>query len=79
MYIKPEEKLFEINLENGIYKISGKWIEKLLRSTNLDDIESLNYFQKLLERRGVNKELRKLGVQQGDTVEILDYHFDYMP
>jgi len=78
IYVKPKEELFKIVIENGIYRITGKWIETLFRSTNFDDLESLNYFQKMLCRRGITKKLREMGIKENDTVEINNCKFDFI-
>jgi len=78
---KPDEvkKLFTIRRdENNVVLIEGEWIKKLLFSVNLNDSESLQYFQRTLSRRGVNEELAKAGVGEGDTVRIYDYEFEYL-
>ena len=48
-------------------------------STNFDDVESLQYFQRALRKKGVIKELEQMGIQEGDTVKIYDIEFDYTP
>lgn len=73
-----EEKKFDIIKENNIYKITGKWITKLIKSVNFDDYESVQYFQKLLNTSGVNDALLKAGIKEGDTVDIDGYEFDYI-
>ena len=45
---------------------------------DLDDYESLQYFQRVLRLSGIIDELERLGINEGDTVSILDIEFDYM-
>jgi len=79
VYTAEEEEPFVITVDNGVYHIEGKWIEKILRSTNFEDSDSLQYFQRALKRKGVIAELERMGIQEGDTVKIYDFEFDYVP
>ena len=40
---------------------------------------SRQYFQRVLHSSGILDKLESMGIQQGDTVEIYDLEFDYMP
>ena len=51
-------------------------IEKLLRMTKFTD-EGARRFAKKLRRMGVDEDLQKMGIQEGDTVRILDFEFEY--
>ena len=44
---------------------------------NLEDNESMYYFQKCLEQLGVNKKLKEAGVQEGDTVKVVDWELEW--
>ncbi len=78
MYTMQEEIPFTINNENGVYNVEGKWVQKIIGSTNFEDTESLQYFQRALKNKGVIEELEKMGIKEGDTVRIYDIEFDYM-
>ncbi|MDI9496916.1 MAG: GTPase ObgE [Bacillota bacterium] len=69
----------EVTLEGGIYVVSGGGVEELMASINLDDSESLHYFQRQLRRRGVIDALEDAGIVEGETVRIDDVEFDYIP
>ncbi|MGE5629561.1 MAG: GTPase ObgE [Caulobacteraceae bacterium] len=71
------EKPFTVRKENGAYIVEGSLVEQLLASVNLDDSDSIKYFQKVLRKRGIVDELRQLGVKDGDTVKMLDFEFEY--
>ena len=62
--------------ENEFY-VSGPQVEKLMGRVNIADTESFAYLQKMLKKLGIEDELRRLGVCEGDTVRILDWHFEY--
>lgn len=51
---------------------------RIMRGINFDDYESLQYFQKVLNLSGIIDKLRKAGIQEGDTVSIYDFEFDFV-
>ena len=78
-----EEKLtvnrdFKVTKEDGIYFIEAEWLWDILRVANMDDYSSLQYFQRVLKSSGVIDKLVEMGIQEGDTVSIFDFEFDYM-
>ncbi|WHH58165.1 GTPase ObgE [Petroclostridium sp. X23] len=79
VYKAEEEKPFTVRVEDGAYIVEGKWVQKVAGSTNFDDIESLQYFQRALKKKGVIQELEDMGIQEGDTVKIYEIEFDYVP
>ena len=76
-YKFEEAKKFDIEVVDGVYVVKGAWIKKIFNSTNFEDTESTNFFQRTLEAAGVFEDLRKAGVKEGDTVRIEDLEFDY--
>ncbi|MEA4847906.1 MAG: GTPase ObgE [Clostridiaceae bacterium] len=72
-----EDKPFNVRKENGEFIVEGKLVEQLLASVNLDDNDSVKYFQKVLRKRGIVDELRQLGAKDGDTIRMLDLEFEY--
>ncbi len=73
-----EEAPFTCRVEDGIYIVEGKWLKRLLGSTNFEDSESLQYFQTALKKKGVVKALEKLGIEEGDPVQMYEVEFDYI-
>ncbi len=71
------DKPFTVRKENGVYVVEGRLVEQLLASVNLDDSDSIKYFQKVLRKRGIVDELRQFGVKDGDTVKMEDLEFEY--
>ena len=59
------------------YYVSGPKVEKLMGRVNISDTESFAYLQKMLKKLGIEDELRNKGVKEGDTVRILEWHFEY--
>ncbi|QZY57082.1 GTPase ObgE [Crassaminicella profunda] len=66
-----------VRRENEYYILEGKRIEKLFYSTNFEDMDSLRYFQNFLIKRGVVDKLKELGIEDGDTVKIFDFEFEF--
>lgn len=66
-----------IDDEDGAFVIEGKQLTKIFDSTNFNDMESLRYLYKYIESKGAIAELKELGLQEGDTVRIKDYEFEY--
>ena len=60
------------------FLVEGKGIQRAVAMTNLDNEEAVKRLQRKLERLGVNKTLKELGVENGDTVRIGAASFDYI-
>ena len=69
---------FEIVEHDDYYEVIAEWIHPLMDKTNPNDFEQLQYFQTVLEKSGIISALRKKGVQNGDTVVIYDFEFDFL-
>lgn len=72
-----DEKPFEIKRENQAFVITGKRIENLFIMSNFEQEESLQRFQRICTKMGVDDELRRMGVKVGDTVRIMDFEFEF--
>ncbi|MBR0278098.1 MAG: Obg family GTPase CgtA, partial [Clostridia bacterium] len=69
---------FEVFVDDsGVYNVTGDVAEYIVNSTNFEDNESLNYFQRLLRKKGIIDELEKCGIKDGDTVRLDDVEFEY--
>lgn len=77
IYKFKEEKPFTIIKENDTWVIKGEKIEKLLLMSRFDTNEAVLRFSNKLRKYGVDDELRKLGAEEGDTIKILDFEFEY--
>ncbi|MEE0981883.1 MAG: Obg family GTPase CgtA, partial [Acutalibacteraceae bacterium] len=70
---------FTITVEDDVYSVEAEWLLKILQRTDLDDYESLQYFQRVLQSSGIIDALEEKGIQEGDTVVIYDLEFDFVP
>ena len=77
LYKFNKEKPFTIIKENNTYIIKGAAVEKLFQMTNFNTEESFFRFSSKLRRMGIDDELEKMGIEEGDIVKILDYEFEY--
>lgn len=82
----PEDALVAENLpftveadpeDSSIFIVEGPRIEKMLGYTNLDSEKGFAFFQKFLKEGGILEELEKAGIQDGDTVRMYGFEFDY--
>ena len=69
---------FEVRKREGIFEVEAEWLIPILSTVNMDDYESLQYFQRVLRESGIIDKLEEMGVQEGDTVSIYDLEFDYV-
>lgn len=70
---------FTVTVHDGVYIVEADWLYRILCKTDLDDYESLQYFQRVLQQKGVIDALIEKGISEGDTVSIYDLEFDYVP
>lgn len=69
---------FEVQVENGVYHVNAPWLESVMRTVDMDDYESLQYFQRVLRNTGIIDKLIEMGINEGDTVDIFGFEFDYL-
>jgi GTPase len=59
-----------VKKERDGFRVSGDRVERLATGIDWESPDAAAYFQLLLQKNGVEKELRRLGVRGGDTVRI---------
>lgn len=85
--VEPEERVvytleddkddFSVRKEGNTFVIEGKAINRLMGRINIDDNESMYYFQKNLKSLGIEDELKRQGIKEGDFVKILNWTFEW--
>ncbi|MBU4689938.1 GTPase ObgE [Mycoplasma zalophidermidis] len=75
--ISLEEEYKIINPYAGYFEISGPRIQKLYDKIPLVSYDNLLRFNNILKKIGVWDDLIKKGIQQGDTVRIFEYEFEW--
>ena len=76
--VEKAEPRFEIEVDDGVYSLTGRWLKKLVADTNFKDHESLQYFQTMLKKYGIIDALESHGIEEGETVKIYDIEFDFI-
>ncbi len=83
-YIKPETfekdtRAFTVEQESEhVFRIDSPFLVRILEGSDVDDYESLQYFQRQLQDSGVIEKLVEMGVKENDTIIIDDFEFDYV-
>lgn len=65
------------NEAEDVYELSGKQLSKIFKSTNFNDMGSLRYLYKYIEKKGAIEELKKMGLEEGDIIRIEDYDLEF--
>lgn len=77
---EDEPDFRDINIdvdEDGNFVLTGKQLRKIFDSTNFNDTGSLRYLYKYIESKGIFDQLIEEGLEDGDTVKVFDYEFEY--
>lgn len=77
LYKFEQERPFTIVKEGDVFVIRGKEVERLFQMTNFNTDEAFIRFSLKLRKMGIDDELEKMGIEEGDIVRILDYEFEY--
>ena len=77
LYKFKKEVPFNIEKENDVYVVKGKEVERLLSMARLGTDEAEMRFAKKLRKMGIDDELVKMGIEEGDKVRILDTEFEF--
>lgn len=72
------KKEFEITVEDGVYFVEADWLWDIIRVADMEDYSSLQYFQNVLRSSGIIDRLEQMGINEGDTVAIFDFEFEYV-
>jgi GTP-binding protein len=74
---RKEESISVEMVKDGLYRVEGPGVERMLGYTNMEDEKGFAFFQRFLRERGIIDRLEALGIEEGDTVQIYDLQFDY--
>jgi len=74
---EEDDEAWEVHREGKKFVVTGKGIENIMRRINFSDYESLAYFHICLKKMGVDAELRRQGIKEGNIVQIFDWEFEY--
>ena len=77
--LSEEEPFFTIEQQSdGVYNVTGTRLQRLFEMTDFDSDYGRMRFARQLRTYGLDDALRKLGVQNGDTVRIFDFEFEFI-
>ncbi len=77
MLVNEVDKEVYIYLEGEVFVVEGIPIEGIIYSTNFDNVESLRNFESMLRKKGVFDRLKEMGIEDGQTVRVIDFEFEY--
>lgn len=75
--VEPDFKDIHVEKQGDAYVVTGKQLQKIFDSTNFNDFGSLRYLYKYIENKGAIDKMLELGLEEGDTIKIFDFEFEY--
>lgn len=75
--LDPNYRNVTVKKNGDTYILEGKQLEKIFNSTNFNDMGSLRYLYKYIERSGAVETMKGLGLEEGDSIRIQDFEFEY--
>ena len=77
--IKEDKPFFEIERQDdGVFNVTGEKLKRIFDMTDFDSETARFRFARQLRTYGLDDQLRKLGVKNGDTVRIFDFEFEFI-
>ncbi len=76
--LDEKKRSFTVTKQDGVYIVEAEWLAPILSVVNMEDYESLQYFQRVLRSSGIIDELERQGIQEDDIVSIFDFEFNYV-
>ena len=70
-------EVYTSRADDGAYVLSGQQLQKIFDSTNFNDMGSLRYQYKYIEKSGAIDKFLEMGLEEGDTIRIGDFEFEY--
>jgi len=74
----PDYRNIHISKDKDAYVLEGKQLQKIFNSTNFQDMGSIRYLYKYLEKQGAVDRLNQMGIEDGDTVRIYGFEFNFI-
>jgi len=63
--------------EGDVFVLTGKQLEKIFNSTNFNDLGSLRYLYRYIEKSGALEKLKDMGLEEGSIIRVKDFEFEY--
>jgi len=77
--LRPGREEFTVTKEGGGFRVAGRFVERWVADTDLEDPREVTALQRKLVKEGVERTLRKAGARRGDEVVIGDTAFEFIP
>ena len=78
-YTTGPARPFKVRRVNEMYVVEdAPWLHKIMETVNPEDYEAIQYFERVLQQNGIIQALEEAGVQDGDTVSIYGFEFDFV-
>ena len=75
--LEEKDNDWTIKIEDGVFIVSGRAVQRLMGRVNIEDNESMYYLQKCLKNMGIEDKLREMGVCEGDTVILDEWELEW--
>ena len=76
---EAEEEFFTIERQSdGVFNVTGEKLKRLFQMTDFETDAGRVRFARQLRSYGLDDELRRLGVKNGDTVRIFNFEFEFI-
>ena len=75
--LNDDKDEFTVTRINDEFIVEGPAAERLMGRVNIGDNESFAYLEKMLKKMGIEEELKRKGVKEGNTVKILEWEFEW--
>lgn len=73
----PDYRTVYAGFDGECYTLSGKQLQKIFDSTNFNDMGSLRYLYKYIEKSGAMDRLKEMGLEEGDIIKIDDFEMEF--
>lgn len=73
----PDYRTVYAGFDGECYTLEGKQLKKIFDSTNFNDMGSLRYLYKYIEKSGAIDVLKEMGLEEGDIIKIQDFEMEF--
>ncbi len=73
----PEYRTVSYKFDSGMFVLEGRQLTKIFNSTNFNDLGSIRYLYKYIEKSGVIDKMKEEGLEEGDIIKIENFELEY--
>ena len=74
---QSKQRPLHVSKQDDLFIVTGTEIEKMAAKTDFESEEALLRFQNYCRRSGLDRQLKKMGIKEGDTVRVGNEEFYY--